>query len=294
MIKNNTHFDLVLDQLQHPAPVFNTGFTQLDSLTGGIGHGKVVIVGGRPSMGKSSFLIDITRNFLRQDVPVLFLSAEMSAGSLMFRMIVGESLISSRALKESNLNEVEKEKLQHTVNHFKRTKIWMEDETRLTPTKIMERVHKLREVIGDSPFVVMVDYLQLLQSDEPIYSRNLELESIITTLQAEFKSLPAVLFVASQLNRGLDSRENPYPRLSDLKDSGSIEQSADIVMLLFRPDYYKISDGEYHTKDTGTAQVIVAKNRDGSTGVIDLAFIPDITSFRNTFNNQIQVDELPF
>lgn len=278
--------DAVRDKLFEPLPCLPSGFSHLDNLVGGCPLGQVIIVGGRASLGKSSLCIDLALNAASYDSPVLFLTVEMSAVTVFRRMLSSVGLVPLKHFGKTD--ETENGRLADAEGIIGEYKILVDDDTDLTPSKIIQKVDEFSTQV-DRPFLTVVDYLDLIQPDTRTQSRAYELEEIMKVLQREIKQRNTCLVVASQLNREVEKRENPWPRLSDLRSSGAIEQSADMVWLLFREDYYKLADGDIAQELTGEAKLIVAKNRHGPVGVVDLAFIPEICSFRNVEGESLKL-----
>jgi len=274
-------------KIKTPPPCLPTGFSGLDNMVGGCPLGQLVIVGARTSQGKSSFCIDISKNIAQSGVPVLFLTLEMGAITVLKRMCSSSSLVPLQRLKHG-LTEDEEQRWSDAEQLLSEMKIAIEDESEFTTDKIIEKIRWFSGVAGGD-FLVVLDYLGLIRPTERHSSRTYEIEETVSRFQREMKQHSGSLVVACQLNRETEKRDNPWPRLSDLRDSGFIEQAADMVWLLFRPDYYKQAEGEYYHDLTGEAQIIVAKNRHGPTGIVDCAFIPNIASFRDTIDGKLDV-----
>lgn len=248
-----------------------TGFSYLDTLLTGLGRSDLLILAARPGMGKTSFALNIATNVAkRQDVPVAFFSLEMTKDQLVSRILSSEAAIDSSAFRTGELSTADWEDLAHASEVMARTHIFLDDTSNITIPEMKAKIRRInqdpaRPNIG----LIMIDYLQLMSSGKRTENRVQELSDITRNLKIMAKELNVPVIALSQLSRSAEkNRTDHRPMLSDLRDSGSIEQDADVVLFLYREAYY--NDGE--DADATTAECIVAKNRHGGTGKVDLAW----------------------
>lgn len=296
MLYTSKNLSSLLSNIGKPIDYVKTGFFDLDSLIGGLQLGEMMVVAARPGMGKTSFVIDLTRT-ISNDTPVMFLSLEMSGNDLLERLMSSVSLVPQERLHATDLSKEEIDKIALTTDHINQLDLYIRDDSALTPDRFNSYLAEFYKKMN-KPFVVIVDYLQMMRGDKVNYQRSYELQDILDSMAAELKKYPMRLILVSQLNREADKRENHWPKLSDLKDSGYVEQVADKIIFLHRPDYFAVSDGDFTTTDTGETFIIVAKNRRGRYGFVRVAFIPEIFSFRTIGkDDKIQLfdpSEIPF
>ncbi len=248
-----------------------TGYSSLDRTLVGLGEGDLVLIGARPGMGKTSFAMNIASNIAKSTKKnVCVFSLEMSAEQLASRMLSSEALVDSYAIRSGELNPEQYKKLADAAAELSGCPILIDDSTGLTVTRMKARLRRIKN-LG----LVVVDYLQLMQSERKTDSRVLEVGDISRGLKLLAKDLKVPVICCAQLSRGPESRTDKRPMLSDLRDSGAIEQDADIVLFLYRDEYYK----EPEEGEQSTAECIVAKNRHGSTGTIKLGWIGQFTKF---------------
>ena len=279
-----------------PVDFIKTGFTDLDNLIGGFVPGELVIVAGRAKMGKTSVLLNLARN-ISKTTPTMFLSLEMSADLLLARLLSSIALVPQERLHSTDLSQEEIVRIDLASRTMNDLKLDIQDDSFLTPGKLKTYLKQFSEKYPGK-FVVIIDYIQLMRSDNRITNRIYELQEILDLVCAELKLYPAACIAAAQLNRQADQRDNKWPRLSDLRESGAIEMNADKVIFIHRADYYNLAEGDFTTSETGEAHIIVAANRRGRAGYVKLAFISDITSFVNVGkDDQIEIfdkDAIPF
>ncbi len=250
-----------------------TGYSSLDRTLVGLGEGDLVLVGARPGMGKTSFAMNIAANIAKSSKKnVCVFSLEMSAEQLASRMLSSEALVDSYAIRSGELSPDQYKKLADAAAELSGCPILIDDTTGLTVTRMKARLRRVKN-LG----LVVVDYLQLMQSERKTDSRVLEVGDISRGLKLLAKDLKVPVLCCAQLSRGPESRSrtNKRPMLSDLRDSGAIEQDADIVLFLYREEYYK----EPEEGEQSTAECIVAKNRHGATGTVKLGWIGQFTKF---------------
>ena len=248
-----------------------TGYSSLDRTLVGLGEGDLVLVGARPGMGKTSFAMNIAANIAKSSKKnVCVFSLEMSAEQLASRMLSSEALVDSYAIRSGELSPDQYKKLADAAAELSGCPILIDDTTGLTVTRMKARLRRVKN-LG----LVVVDYLQLMQSERKTDSRVLEVGDISRGLKLLAKDLKVPVLCCAQLSRGPESRTDKRPMLSDLRDSGAIEQDADIVLFLYREEYYK----EPEEGEQSTAECIVAKNRHGATGTVKLGWIGQFTKF---------------
>ncbi|NLK39932.1 MAG: replicative DNA helicase [Clostridiales bacterium] len=258
-----------------------TGFSSVDRLLVGLGKGDLVLVGARPGMGKTSFCMNIATNVAKQTKKaVCVFSLEMSAEQLVSRMLSSEALVDSYSLRSGSIAEEDWAKLAHAAAELSDTDILVDDTTGITITGMKAKLRRVKN-LG----LVIIDYLQLMQSDRRIDNRVQEVADISRNLKIMAKELAVPVICCAQLSRGPESRSDKKPMLSDLRDSGAIEQDADIVMFLYRSEYYKSDDNSAHEQDANVAEVIIAKNRHGSTGTVKMGWICQYTKFLSIDDN---------
>ncbi len=257
-----------------------TGYTYLDTLLTGLGRSDLLILAARPGMGKTSFALNIATNVAkRQEVPVAFFSLEMTKDQLVSRILSSEAAIDSSAFRTGELSTADWEDLAHASEVMARTHIFLDDTSSITIPEMKAKIRRInqdpaRPNIG----LVVIDYLQLMSSGKRTENRVQELSDITRNLKIMAKELNVPIIALSQLSRSAEkNRTDHRPMLSDLRDSGSIEQDADVVLFLYREAYY--DNGE--EADTTGAECIVAKNRHGGTGTVNLAWDGVHTRFTN-------------
>ncbi len=252
-----------------------TGFIDLDRLLGGMQPSDLLIIAGRPGQGKSGFCISAARNAsqLHKKHVALF-SLEMSNEQLVQRLIAQETSIDSQRLRLANLHDDEWPIFTQAVSALSDTHIYLDDTPAITPLQLRTKCRRLHMEIGLD--LIIVDYLQLMSGDTRIDNRVQEVSYISRNLKALARELNVPLLAAAQLSRAVESRRPPRPILSDLRESGSLEQDADIVMFIYRPDQY-----EEDTLKQNIAEIIVAKHRNGPVGSIELVFRQSLAKFEN-------------
>ncbi|MFA5848232.1 MAG: replicative DNA helicase [Thermodesulfovibrionales bacterium] len=254
-----------------------SGFTQLDELTSGFQRGDLIVIGGRPSMGKTAFSLDIARQVgVELKEPVAIFSLEMSKEQLALRMLCSEAKVDSNSVRKGFIKKEEWSKLTNAAGKLTESPIFIDDSSSTTVLEMRAKARRLKlEHKGLS--LVIVDYLQLMRGRGGFErSREQEISEISRSLKALSKELDLPVIALSQLNRGVEQRNDKRPNLSDLRESGAIEQDADVIIFLYRDEFYnKDSNAK------GKAEVNVAKQRNGPTRTINLAFFPHYTRFEN-------------
>ncbi len=253
-----------------------TGFADLDYITSGLHGSELILVAARPAMGKSAFALNIAANAaLRANVPVAIFNLEMSKEQLVDRILCSEAMVDSNKVRTGKLEEDDWNKLASVVGPLSDSKIYIDDTPGISVMEIRTRCRKLK--IEKDIGLIVIDYLQLVQgSNKRNGSREQEIAEISRSLKILAKELNVPVIALSQLSRAVEQRPDHRPMLSDLRESGSIEQDADIVMFLYRDDYYNKDSEE---KDI--SEVILAKHRAGSTGTVKLLWMGNYTKFAN-------------
>ncbi|NQT03303.1 MAG: replicative DNA helicase [Planctomycetes bacterium] len=256
-----------------------TGFYELDEWTCGLQNGEMIIVAGRPSMGKTSLALNIAEHIgLMEKTPVAIFSLEMGKQQLAERFLCSISEIDSQKVRRGLLSDADYKKLANACAELSETPIYIDDTSTLTPLELRAKARRLKSKHDIS--CILVDYLQLMHlGSGRVESRQQEITTISRYLKALARELSVPVIVMSQLNRSPEGREGHRPRMSDLRESGSIEQDADVVMLLHSEDYYKRNEENYEPNNT--AELIIAKQRNGPTGTVKLTFREKITRFEN-------------
>ncbi len=255
-----------------------SGFTSLDRLTSGWQKSDLVIIAARPGMGKTAFVVSALRNAAVDfKIPVAIFSLEMASVQLVNRMISAEAELEGEKIKKGNLADHEWAQLVHKTSKLSSAPIFIDDTPALSILELRAKCRRLKA--EHNVQLVVIDYLQLMRGDQG-GNREQEIASISRALKGIAKELSVPVLALSQLSRGVETRGgDKRPQLSDLRESGSIEQDADIVMFLYRPEYYKISVDDEGMPTQGMGEVIIAKHRNGSTGTAKLKFIGKFTKF---------------
>ena len=256
-----------------------SGFADLDAMTSGFQSSDLIIVAGRPSMGKTSLVLNVAQHVgTKTDLTVGMFSLEMSKEQLFLRMLTAEARIDAHRLRGGFLGERDWGRLSQAIGTLSETKIFVDD----TPSiGVLEMRAKCRRLAAEHGLnLVIVDYIQLMQGRGRFENRTLELASISRSLKGLAKELSVPIVVLSQLSRAPESRADHRPQLSDLRESGALEQDADVVIFIYREDQY-VDRSQPPTDAQGIAELIVGKQRNGPTGVVKLAFIREFTRFEN-------------
>ena len=252
-----------------------TGFKDFDKLTAGLQPADLVIVAGRPSMGKTSFCLNVaTMVALKHQVTVAIFSLEMSKEQLVTRMLCSESKVDSSLLRGGMIEDQDWYRLTNAAGQLSEAPIFIDDSSQITTLEMRAKARRLKT--SNNLGLVMVDYLQLMQNRGRYESREKEISDISRSLKALAKELNVPVIALSQLNRGVESRVDKRPQMSDLRESGAIEQDADLIAFIYRDELYNKD-----TEEKGVAEIIVAKHRNGPTGVAKLAFLAPFTKFEN-------------
>ncbi len=253
----------------------STGFTELDMMTTGFHPSELIVLAARPGMGKTSFMLNLVHHIaLTEGKAVGVFSLEMSKEQLVLRMLSSMAEISLQKLRSGYITEEEKEKLLSSALELSKAEIYIDDSPSLTTTELRVKARKLKKEKGVE--FVTVDYLQMLRSPVRKASRQEEVAEISRNLKALAKELSIPVLALAQLSRQVEHRSDKRPQLADLRESGQIEQDADLIVFLHRPEYYKKNPS---TEEKGIAEIIVAKQRQGPTGIVKVAFIKDYAKF---------------
>ncbi len=252
-----------------------TGFTELDRLTSGFQPSDLVIVAARPAMGKTSLALNIAQYVgTKTEKTVGVFSLEMSKEQLFLRMLTSEARINARRFRDGYLGSEEYKKLSDALGALGEASVFIDDSSSITVLEMRAKARRLKSEHG--LHLLIVDYLQLMQGRGRFENRNLELASISRSLKSLAKELKVPVVALSQLSRAPESRSEHRPQLSDLRESGALEQDADVVLFIYREDQY-----DRKAENENTAEVIIGKQRNGPTGTVRLAFLKEITRFEN-------------
>lgn len=277
ILENYEHLNLLKNDPQ-AASGQQTGFSDLDKVLVGMGEGDLVLVGARPGMGKTSFAMNIASKVaMSSKKTVCVFSLEMSAQQLVSRMLSSEALIDSYSIRSGNLSGDEWSKLAKTASVLSECEILIDDTAGMNVTAMRAKLRRVKN-LG----LIVVDYLQLMQSDRKIDNRVQEVGDISRNLKLLAKDMKVPIICCAQLSRGPESRNDKRPMLSDLRDSGAIEQDADVVLFLYRDEYYDTADKKNDIQNT--AEIIVAKNRHGSTSNVKMGWYGKFTKFTSLSN----------
>ena len=275
LVDSFTQLEELYNRKQHITGV-PTGFSDLDYRTAGLHGSELILVAARPAMGKSAFALNIATNAaVRGNTPVAIFSLEMSKEQLVNRILCSEAMVDSNKVRTGKLEDEDWGKLAEAIGPPSETGIYIDDTPGISVMEIRAKCRKLK--LEKNIGLVVIDYLQLVQgSNKRNASREQEISEISRSLKILAKELNVPVIALSQLSRAVEQRPDHRPMLSDLRESGAIEQDADIVMFLYRDDYYN-EDSE----KKNVAEVIIAKHRGGSTGTVDLGWLGSYTKFVN-------------
>ena len=256
-----------------------TGFTDLDEMTSGLQPSDLIIIAARPSMGKTSLVLNLAQHVgIKTGMTVGMFSLEMSKEQLFLRMLTAEARIDAHRLRGGFLGEKDWGRLSQAIGTLSETKIFIDDSPSIGTLEMRAKCRRLKAEHG--LHLVIVDYIQLMQGRGRFENRTLELASISRSMKGLAKELGVPIVVLSQLSRAPESRSDHRPQLSDLRESGALEQDADVVLFIYREDQYADKNAA-PTDAQGVAEIIVGKQRNGPTGIVRLAFIREFTRFEN-------------
>ena len=269
------HIDALFER-DDPITGLPTGWGDFDEMTSGLQAGDLVIVAGRPSMGKTTFAINIAEYAaIKKKAPVAIFSMEMPGEQLSLRLLSSMGRINQQRLRTGRLEDEDWPRLTSAVSMFTEVPLFIDDSPALTPTDLRARARRLMREQGGLGLVV-VDYLQLMQVSGSTENRATEISEISRGLKALAKELKVPVIALSQLNRSLEQRPNKRPVMSDLRESGAIEQDADLIVFIYRDEVYNED-----SPDKGTAEIIIGKQRNGPIGTVRLTFLGQYTRFEN-------------
>lgn len=251
-----------------------TGFIDLDRLLSGLWPQDLIILAARPSMGKTSLALSIALNVAKRGVPVGFFSLEMSKEQLAQRLLTAEAKVDYRRVRTADLEDDDWQKLTEAATRIGQAAIFIDDTPGLTVREMRARARRLKAEYNLG--LLIIDYLQLMQSHRRVENRQQEIADISRSLKSLAKELNIPILALSQLSRAVEQRQDKRPVMSDLRESGALEQDADVIMFIYREEYYRPD-----TEKKGIAEIIVAKQRNGPVGVVELAFLREFTCFVN-------------
>ena len=289
--------DIIVDSFTHLEKIsatssdvtgLATGFVDLDKLTSGLQPADLLILAARPSVGKTALALNIAHYVatkVNTDGAVLIFSMEMSKEQLALRLLGAEARVDGSRIKSGNLIQDDWDRLALATDQLSKTTLYINDQTNLSPFELATICKQLNKESDNGISLIVVDYLQLMKGNKPNQPREQEIAEISRSMKGLAKDLNVPVLALSQLNRALESRSDKHPQLSDLRESGSIEQDADIIMFIYRDEIYNPN-----SPDKGTAELIVAKHRNGALGKIRLAFIGKYTKFAN-FSDKAPYEE---
>jgi replicative DNA helicase len=281
------YYDRIDELAKRPEGIFGvpTGFIDLDRMLSGLQPSDLLIIAGRPGQGKTGFLLSVAKNAaLTHKKHVAIFSLEMSNEQVVQRLIAQETGIDSQRLRTGRLTEEEWPLFTHAIEVFSDAKIFLDDTPAITPLQLRTKCRRLHMEYGLD--LVIVDYLQLMGGDVRTENRVQEVSYISRNLKVLARELNVPVLAAAQLSRAVEQRTDKRPVLSDLRESGSLEQDADIVMFIYRPDQY-----EKDTARQNVAEIIVAKHRNGPVGSVELIFRSALAKFENAATRHIQFNE---
>lgn len=273
----------VLDKLEELSKLdgnltgLSTGFVELDNKTYGMQNGDLIIVAARPSMGKTTFAMNLVESVLfNHNLPALVFSMEMPADSIAMRLISSFGKIHQGHLRSGKMNSDEWAKVTGSILQLQEKGLYIDDSSALPPTEVRARARRVAKENGGKLGVIMVDYLQLMKVPGMGDNRVGEISEISRSLKALAKEMNCPVIALSQLNRSLENRPNKRPVMSDLRESGAIEQDADLIMFIYRDEVYNKD-----SKEAGTAEIIIGKQRNGPIGTVRVAFEGVYSRFAN-------------
>ncbi len=253
-----------------------TGMVDLDRMTSGLQPGDLVIVAGRPSMGKTAFSVNIGENVaIDSGLPVALFSMEMGGTPLAMRMLGSVGRLDQHRLRTGRLNDEDWPRLTHAIQKMNEAQIYIDETPALSSIELRARSRRLARQCGRLGLII-VDYLQLMSANSPGENRATEISEISRNLKGLAKELNCPVIALSQLNRSLEQRPNKRPVMSDLRESGAIEQDADVILFIYRDEVYNPD-----TPDKGTAEIIIGKQRNGPIGSVRMTFLGQYTRFEN-------------
>lgn len=279
-----------IDELYHstePLTGISTGFTDLDKRTSGLQGGSLVIVAARPSMGKTTFAMNLVESVIfNTDLPALVFSMEMPSEQILLRMLSSIGGVDQGRVRSGKLEDEDWPRLTSAITQLNEKLLYIDDSAALPPSEVRARARRVARDHGGKMGLIMVDYLQLMRVPGFDNNRVNEVAEISRSMKALAKELDCPVIGLSQLSRNLESRPNKRPIMSDLRESGAIEQDADLIMFIYRDEVYNPD-----SKDKGTAEIIIAKQRNGPIGTSRLAFLGHLTRFKDLAPEYYRADD---
>jgi replicative DNA helicase len=264
-----------------------SGFKDLDDMTTGFQKGDLIIVGGRPSMGKTAFVLNVAQHVgLESREPVAIFSLEMAKEQLAFRMLCAEAMVNSNSIRKGFIKKEDWHRLTSAASKLTDAPVFIDDSSGITVLEVRAKARRLKIEHGLS--LVIVDYLQLMRGKGSFERREQEISDISRSLKGLAKELSVPVIAVSQLNRSVEQRRPPTPILADLRESGAIEQDADVILFVYRPEIYDKDANKGH------AEVIIAKQRNGPTGIVNLTFMSNCTRFTDRADREYEDMEEAF
>ncbi len=264
-----------------------SGYADIDEMTSGFQPGDLIIIGGRPGMGKTAFALNIAQHVgIKLKEPVAIFSLEMSKEQLALRMLCAESMVDSALVRKGYISKQDWPKLTNAAGRLADAPVFIDDSSAITVLEVRAKARRLKKEHGSLSLVV-VDYLQLMRSRGNFERREQEISEISRSLKALAKELKVPVIALSQLNRAVEQRGEKKPTLADLRESGAIEQDADVIIFLYRDEIYN----KHNPSNKGKAEAIIAKQRNGPTGVVNLTFLADSTRFVDFANVSYESEE---
>ena len=253
-----------------------SGFIDLDQKTAGMHDGELTIIAGRPSMGKTSMALNIAEHVAVDcGLPVAIFSMEMSAEQLVLRMLCSQGKVDSQKVRTGKLSQDEWDRLMLCMNKLTNIGVHIDETPGLNPLELRSKARRLSKMTGGLALIV-IDYIQLMSANAGGENRTTEISEITRSLKSLSKELRCPVLALSQLNRTVEQRTDKRPVMSDLRESGSIEQDADVILFIYRDEVYRPD-----SPDKGTAEIIISKQRNGPTGTVRLTFLGKYTKFEN-------------
>ena len=263
-----------------------TGFPRLDKTLSGLQGGQLIVVAGRPGMGKTSFALNIVEHLaMNKNIPCLIFSLEMAADQIAGRLLSAQAKVDSQNMRSGNVSEQEIHQLASAIKTLKTAPVYIDDSALITATEMLAKAHRLKK--AEELGLIVIDYLQLMSGPGRAENRQQEVAQLTRTLKVMSKELGLPIVLLSQLSRAMEKRDKSSrrPMLSDLRESGAIEQDADVVLFLHREDYY---GDESTPENIGKAEIIIAKQRNGPTGTIPVHWNGEFTKYEevDTYHSQ--------
>ena len=266
----------------------STGFKDLNKKTQGFQNGDLIIIAGRPSMGKTSFAMNIAENFLLNEEikgGVLVFSLEMPGESLTTRLLASHAKLNQQDVRAASLSNEELNKFMKSSSELRNLPLYIDDSSLLSPMELRAKARRVDRQEEHGLSLIVVDYLQLMQLPGSNENRVNQISEISRSLKALAKEIDIPVIALSQLNRAVDQRQNRRPQMSDLRDSGAIEQDADVILFIYREEAY-----EEDTSEGNKAEIIIGKQRNGPIGTIYLSFLKEFTRFEDHAHQVSDVD----